>query len=158
MASDGIFSISMASLVENVLKEHGARLSDRDLASRKAEEAGNMMQLILDFYSLFVTFIVLASVENAIASQTNAWILMKNDFLAIISSLDWDLRNKLVWISNMSFDLILRETTLFHISILYFFSFFFFLNLLRQNSASFINYIEIIFSYNSNESLDLIMD
>ncbi|ONK63285.1 uncharacterized protein A4U43_C07F13390 [Asparagus officinalis] len=37
MASDGVFSVSMASLVENVLREHGTRLSDGDLASRKAE-------------------------------------------------------------------------------------------------------------------------
>ncbi|KAJ6794334.1 Uncharacterized protein M6B38_232000 [Iris pallida] len=39
-AADGLnFSISMASLVENVLREHGNCLSDKDLASRKAEEA-----------------------------------------------------------------------------------------------------------------------
>ncbi|KAG1338750.1 kinesin-like protein KIN-14F [Cocos nucifera] len=39
MASEGLFSISVASVVEDVLKQHGTRLSDMDLASRKAEEA-----------------------------------------------------------------------------------------------------------------------
>ncbi|KAJ8619463.1 hypothetical protein MRB53_027992 [Persea americana] len=34
-----IFSTSMASVVEDVLQQHRTRLSDRDLASRKAEEA-----------------------------------------------------------------------------------------------------------------------
>lgn len=41
MTSDGIFSISMASVVEDVLQQHGTRLSDNDLASRKAEEAAS---------------------------------------------------------------------------------------------------------------------
>ncbi|XP_072961230.1 kinesin-like protein KIN-14F [Typha angustifolia] len=40
MASEGHFSISVASVVEDVLRQHGTRLSDLDLASRKAEEAG----------------------------------------------------------------------------------------------------------------------
>ncbi|PKA58390.1 Kinesin-4 [Apostasia shenzhenica] len=39
MASEGFFSISVASVLEDVLKEQGSRLSDMDLASRKAEEA-----------------------------------------------------------------------------------------------------------------------
>nr|XP_019704322.1 kinesin-like protein KIN-14Q isoform X2 [Elaeis guineensis] len=39
MAPEGIISISVASVVEDVLKQHGSRLSDIDLASRKAEEA-----------------------------------------------------------------------------------------------------------------------
>lgn len=43
MASDGMFSISVASVVEDVLQQHGTRLSDNDLASRKAEEAGLMI-------------------------------------------------------------------------------------------------------------------
>ncbi|KAJ3683648.1 hypothetical protein LUZ60_013875 [Juncus effusus] len=38
MASEGIFSISAASVIEDVLRQHGKRLSDRDLASRKSEE------------------------------------------------------------------------------------------------------------------------
>ncbi|KAG0481012.1 hypothetical protein HPP92_011870 [Vanilla planifolia] len=38
MASEGLLSISVASVLEDVLKEHGKRLSDMDLASRKAEE------------------------------------------------------------------------------------------------------------------------
>ncbi|KAL5996297.1 hypothetical protein ACLOJK_026373 [Asimina triloba] len=41
MASGGIFSISMASVVEDVLQQHGTSLKDVDLASRKAEEAAS---------------------------------------------------------------------------------------------------------------------
>ncbi|OIT32171.1 kinesin-4 [Nicotiana attenuata] len=36
---EGILAISVASVVEDVLQQHGKRLSDIDLASRKAEEA-----------------------------------------------------------------------------------------------------------------------
>ncbi|WOL12162.1 kinesin-4 isoform X1 [Canna indica] len=39
MASEGLFSISVASVVEDMLKQHAPRLSDIDLASRKEEEA-----------------------------------------------------------------------------------------------------------------------
>lgn len=39
-ASEGFLSVSLASVVEDVLKEHGTRFSDTSLASRKAEEAG----------------------------------------------------------------------------------------------------------------------
>lgn len=35
-----ILSLSAAAVVEDVLRQHGCRLSDRDLASRRAEEAG----------------------------------------------------------------------------------------------------------------------
>lgn len=34
-------SFSVASVVEDVLQQHGTRLKDLDLESRKAEEAGN---------------------------------------------------------------------------------------------------------------------
>ncbi|KAG8063705.1 hypothetical protein GUJ93_ZPchr0003g18117 [Zizania palustris] len=34
-----LFSVSAAAVVEDVLRQHGCRLSDRDLASRRAEEA-----------------------------------------------------------------------------------------------------------------------
>lgn len=37
--SDGILSLSVASVMEDVLKQHGSRLSDIHLASRKEEEA-----------------------------------------------------------------------------------------------------------------------
>lgn len=40
MAPDALFSVSAASVVEDVLRLHGKKLSDRDLASRKAEEIG----------------------------------------------------------------------------------------------------------------------
>ncbi|KAK1317036.1 Kinesin-4 [Acorus calamus] len=39
--SGGLFTISVASVVEDVLRQHGTRLSDLDLASRKAEEAAS---------------------------------------------------------------------------------------------------------------------
>ncbi|XP_058084109.1 kinesin-like protein KIN-14I [Magnolia sinica] len=39
MADGGILSFSVASVVEDVLRQHGSRLSDIDLAWRKAEEA-----------------------------------------------------------------------------------------------------------------------
>nr|XP_019710231.1 kinesin-like protein KIN-14F isoform X3 [Elaeis guineensis] len=39
MASERLFCISVTSVVEDVLKQHGTRLSDMHLASRKAEEA-----------------------------------------------------------------------------------------------------------------------
>ena len=37
--TEGILPFSVASVVEDVLQQHGKRLSDIDLASRKAEEA-----------------------------------------------------------------------------------------------------------------------
>lgn len=40
MASEAALSFSVASVVEDVLQQHGPRLKDLDLASRKAEEAG----------------------------------------------------------------------------------------------------------------------
>ncbi|KAA8545222.1 hypothetical protein F0562_020006 [Nyssa sinensis] len=39
MATEGILPFNVASVVEDVLQQHGKRLSDIDLASRKAEEA-----------------------------------------------------------------------------------------------------------------------
>ena len=38
-AEDGVLDFSVASVVEDVLQQQGNRLSDVDLASRKAEEA-----------------------------------------------------------------------------------------------------------------------
>lgn len=40
MATEDLLSLSVASMVEDVLEQHGKRLNDIDLASRKAEEAG----------------------------------------------------------------------------------------------------------------------
>lgn len=40
MAGEGTFSFSVASLLEDVLQQHGNRLKDLDLESRKAEEDG----------------------------------------------------------------------------------------------------------------------
>lgn len=36
---EGVLTFSVASVVEDVLQQHGKRLNDVDLASRKAEEA-----------------------------------------------------------------------------------------------------------------------
>lgn len=41
MMADGTLSFSVVEVVEDVLQQHGTRLRDLDLASRKAEEAGN---------------------------------------------------------------------------------------------------------------------
>lgn len=41
MATDGALSFSVASVVEDVLQQHGTRSRDLDLASRKAEEAAS---------------------------------------------------------------------------------------------------------------------
>lgn len=40
MATEDLLPFSVASMVEDVLEQHGKRLNDIDLASRKAEEAG----------------------------------------------------------------------------------------------------------------------
>jgi hypothetical protein len=40
-------SFSVASVVEDVLQQHGTRLKDLDLESRKSEEAGNFIIIIL---------------------------------------------------------------------------------------------------------------
>ena len=42
-------SFSVASVVEDVLQQHGTRLKDLDLESRKAEEAGNFPLFFLGF-------------------------------------------------------------------------------------------------------------
>ena len=39
----GTLSFSVASVVEDVLQQHGNRLGDLDLESRKAEEAGSFI-------------------------------------------------------------------------------------------------------------------
>ncbi|KAL2941092.1 Kinesin-like protein KIN-14I [Bienertia sinuspersici] len=41
MAEEGMLSFSVVSVVEDVLRQHGTRLSDTDFASRKAEEASS---------------------------------------------------------------------------------------------------------------------
>lgn len=41
MMADGTLSFSVVEVVEDVLQQHGTRLRDLDLDSRKAEEAGN---------------------------------------------------------------------------------------------------------------------
>lgn len=50
MAGEGTLTFSLASVVEDVLQQHGNRLRDLDLESRKAEEAGTLFC----FYSTFV--------------------------------------------------------------------------------------------------------
>lgn len=46
MMADGTLSFSVVEVVEDVLQQHGTRLRDLDLASRKAEEAGNFFFLV----------------------------------------------------------------------------------------------------------------
>lgn len=46
-----ILSLSAAAVVEDVLRQHGCRLSDRDLASRRAEEAGAVRTPYLRLFS-----------------------------------------------------------------------------------------------------------
>jgi hypothetical protein len=48
----GALSFSVASVVEDVLQQHGNRLRDLDLDSRKAEEAGTFYFFLL-FPSMF---------------------------------------------------------------------------------------------------------
>ena len=49
MMAEGTLSFSVAEVVEDVLQQHGTRLRDLDLASRKAEEAGNFFFFGLNF-------------------------------------------------------------------------------------------------------------
>ena len=46
-AADGALLFSVASVVEDVLQQHGTRSADLDLESRKAEEAGTFFLRIL---------------------------------------------------------------------------------------------------------------
>lgn len=50
MASEGMVAVSLASVVEDVLKQHGTKLSDVNLASRKAGEAGERLLLCFSLY------------------------------------------------------------------------------------------------------------
>lgn len=45
MAADGALSFSVASVVEDVLQQHGNRSRNLDLDARRAEEAGNFLML-----------------------------------------------------------------------------------------------------------------
>lgn len=53
MAPEPALPFSAVSVVEDVLQKHGTRLSDIDLASRKAEEAGTYP--LPPFFSLNVS-------------------------------------------------------------------------------------------------------
>lgn len=57
MMAEGTLSFSVAEVVEDVLQQHGNRLRDLDLASRKAEEAGN------SFFFFFLRFSLQANRE-----------------------------------------------------------------------------------------------
>lgn len=54
MATEPALPFSIVSVVEDVLQKHGSRLSDIDLASRKAEEA--CKYLISPFFFFFIFF------------------------------------------------------------------------------------------------------
>jgi len=49
MAAEAALFFSVASVVEDVLQQHGHRLKDLDLESRKAEEAGTFPLFFLGF-------------------------------------------------------------------------------------------------------------
>lgn len=70
MATHGILSISMASVIENVLKDHGTRLSDKDLASRKAEEAGEQFEFLdCSLISVVTELICEASLQTGLIDR-----------------------------------------------------------------------------------------
>lgn len=46
MATEQVLPFNIASVVEDVLQQHGTRLSDVGLASRKAEEACNLLSVL----------------------------------------------------------------------------------------------------------------
>lgn len=54
MAAGGTLSFSVASMVEDVLQQHGTRLGDLNLESRKAEEAGNHFSILVSFFLLLL--------------------------------------------------------------------------------------------------------
>lgn len=56
MESEASVSFSAASLVEDVLQQHGHRLKDLDLEYRKAEEAGRLLFLYLFILVDFTEF------------------------------------------------------------------------------------------------------
>ena len=53
MATEPAFPFSVVSVVEDVLQKHGGRLSDINLASRKAEEACIYHPFISNCFMLF---------------------------------------------------------------------------------------------------------
>ena len=81
MAAEGALSFSVASVVEDVLHQHGIRSRDLDLESRRAEEAGNFIFIfILNFTILtvqtlkfYVVMTFLCFVEILFGSEI--WIL-----------------------------------------------------------------------------------
>lgn len=56
MAAEGTFSFSVASVVEDVLQQHGNRLRDLDLESRKAEEAGTCFLVLRPSFEFSLSF------------------------------------------------------------------------------------------------------
>ena len=70
MAAEAALFFSVASVVEDVLQQHGPRLKDLDLESRKAEEAGTFPLLLffLGFHQnsvLELLIIIIITCENS---------------------------------------------------------------------------------------------
>ena len=69
MAAEEALFFSVASVVEDVLQQHGPRLKDLDLESRKAEEAGTFPLFFLGFLQnsvldLLITLILIVTSES----------------------------------------------------------------------------------------------
>lgn len=59
MAAEGTL-FSVASVVEDVLQQHGNRLRDLDLESRKAEEAGTFFRMQRLHFEFFINYFFLS--------------------------------------------------------------------------------------------------
>jgi len=69
MAAEAALFFSVASVVEDVLQQHGPRLKDLDLESRKAEEAGIFPLFFLGYLQnsvldLLIALILILTTEN----------------------------------------------------------------------------------------------
>lgn len=70
MAADGALSFSVASVVEDVLQQHGSRSRNLDLDARRAEEAGNFLMLLLANYQFAISsFVANSSIESIWANK-----------------------------------------------------------------------------------------
>lgn len=85
MATEQVLSFSIASMVENVLQQRGTRLSDRGLASRKADES-----CMINHFLIYVWFSMVKEIS---------WILSfgffddRRKFFLVLSWSMWVLQN-----------------------------------------------------------------
>lgn len=71
MAAEGALSFSVASVVEDVLQQHGVRSRELDLDSRRAEEAG---------IALFMIFFQRSFLYVCKFGRPNGWSFIKFEF------------------------------------------------------------------------------